>query len=463
MTPEDQALDQFVESRLSGYVQEIMDLCRQPSISARGEGAWDCAELLATIFRRHLLETQILETPGNPVVVARGQGQSPRTLLFYNHYDVQPPEPLELWTTPPFEPHLRDGCLFARGARDDKGEIVARLAAMDAARTANNGQLPCGITFVTEGEEEIGSPNIGQFVLDHAALLKSHAAIWEEGGTDGDGRPYTNLGCRGLLYVELSAQTLNADAHSGGAHILPNAAWRLLRALASLKGPDERILIEGFYENAEPPTPAEERLIAAMPASADKVMAQYGAKNLVNGLTGIEINRALFNPTCNIAGLTAGFQGPGLKTIIPASASAKVDFRLVPRQTPQDIFHKLRRHLDDNGFSDVVANELAAVFPYKAPAQDPFVELTARAGESAYGLPYQMSPSAGGTSPIYAFAHALGDIPVVTAGVGNGNTNRSHAPDEHVRLVDFQRAAGQIARIILGFGKLARDLSAAPS
>lgn len=447
-------IDSYLQDHLNDYIAETSELCAQPSISARGEGIRECAALLVKIFERHGFAVQQFETAGNPVLVAHCNGESDRTLLFYNHYDVQPPEPLELWTTPPFVPTIRAGALYARGTRDDKGEIVARLAAVEAVRSANKGQLPCGITFVVEGEEEIGSPHIAQFVREHTDILKCHGAIWEEGGTDSEGRPYTNLGCRGLLYVELSVNTLNLDAHSGGAHLLPNAAWRLLRALATLKDESERILIPGFYDAAQPPTPLDLKLMEAMPADADKIKTQYGATDLVNGVTGTAINRAIFNPTCNIAGLNAGYHGEGLKTIIPAKASAKIDFRLVPWQNPDDIFEKLSTHLNAQGFADIERKKVAAVWPYKAPADDPFVQLTARAGEDAYGLPYQLTPTAGGTTPVYAFANPLGDIPVVSAGVGYGFNNRSHAPDEHVRLEDFLKAMKHIARIVEGFGSL---------
>lgn len=452
MSDTTQAIDAFLSKGLDGYIAETAELCRQPSVSARGEGIRECAALVTQVFARRGFTVQTFETAGNPVIVAQAKGDSPRTLMFYNHYDVQPPEPLELWTTPPFAPTVRDGALYARGTRDDKGEIVARLAAVDAVRAAHGGTLPCGITFVVEGEEEIGSPHIAEFVRDHTDLLACQGAIWEEGGTDAEGRPYTNLGCRGLLYVEFSVETLGMDAHSGGAHILPNAAWRLLRALTSLKGPDERVLIPGFYDEAQPPTPLDVSLMEKMPADAEKTKAMYGAKHLVNDVTGTAISQAVFNPTCNIAGLTAGYQGEGLKTVIPAKATAKVDFRLVPWQNPEDIFAKLRAHLDAQGFTDVALKKVAAVWPYKAPADDPFVRLTAAAGEAAYGLPYQLTPTAGGTTPVYAFANPLGDIPVVSAGVGYGFNNRSHSPDEHVRLEDFLKATRHIARIVEGFG-----------
>ena len=446
-------LDTFLEKNLDLYIQETSELCAQPSISARKEGVLECAELVIQILERHGLQTQKFETAGSPVLVGRATGESERTLLFYNHYDVQPPEPLALWTTPPFQPAVRDGALYARGAMDDKGQFIARLAALDAVRHAHNGSLPCNVTFVVEGEEEIGSPHIAQFVRDHTDLLACHAAIWEEGGTDPEGNPITTLGCRGILYVELAVETLKMDAHSGGAHHLPNAAWRLVQALASLKEADGKIAIAGFYDDAHPPSAPDLALFDALPDTEEWLRETYGVKEFVGGLTGDDFKRAVFNPTCNIAGLTAGHQGEGLKTVIPARATAKVDFRLIPNQDPDDIFTKLRAHLDREGFTDVRVTRLGAMWPYKASAEDPFVLLAKRNAEAVYSRAYRIAPLAGGSSPIYAFAAPLGDIPVISAGVGNSN-NRAHSPDEYVRLDDFLNGARHIARILNDFAKL---------
>src|SRR5512132_3177502 len=174
-------IDQYLEAELDRYVGDTARLCAEPSVSARGEDLTPCAELVADLLRRHGFDAQLLPTPGQPVVVGRAAGRSPRALLMYNHYDVQPPEPLELWTTPPFEPTVREGALYARGAKDDKGELVARVAAVAAAREANGGELPCGITFVVEGQEEVASPHIAAFVRENTGLLACHGALWEEG------------------------------------------------------------------------------------------------------------------------------------------------------------------------------------------------------------------------------------------------------------------------------------------
>ena len=448
-----QSIDTFLEKHLDKYIQETAKLCAQPSVSARKEGTLECAELVAHTLHHHGFEVHKFETPGNPIIVGRAKGKSERTLMFYNHYDVQPPEPLDLWITPPFHPTLRDGALYARGAKDDKGEFVARLAAVDAVRETHHGTLPCGVTFVVEGEEEISSPHIAQFVRDHTDLLKCHGAIWEEGGVNQEGQPGTNLGRRGILYVELAVETLSRDAHSGAAHYLPNAAWRLLRALASLKDEDERILIHGFYDNVVPPSPIDIQMMEAQIDPEEWARENFGVREFVSGLRGKQLYHAVFNPTCNIAGITAGYQGEGSKTVIPARASAKIDFRLVPKQNPEDIFAKLRVHLDKQGFPDVEVAKIGAMWPYKAHADDPLVRLTARTGEEVYQKPYQLDAMGGGSSPVYAFAEPLGGIPVVNAGVGYTG-NRTHSPNEHVRLVDFLNASRHIARILNEFAKL---------
>jgi acetylornithine deacetylase/succinyl-diaminopimelate desuccinylase-like protein len=446
-------IDTYLAKNLDQYIQATAQLCAQPSVSTRGEGMETCAQMVAQLLNEHGFQVKVLSTPGNPVIVARAQGQSERTMLFYNHYDVQPPEPLELWTTPPFEPTLRNGALYARGAKDDKGELVARIAAVDAIRATNNGELPCGVLFVVEGEEEIGSPHIAQFVQDHTELLSCHGAIWEEGNLNRDGRPYLPLGTRGILYIELSVRTMKLDAHSGGAHYLPNAAWRLHGALDTLKGEAERIRIPGFYDRVIPPSRLNLAYLDALPDHEATTREQYGVQEFVRDLSGKELRRAVFEPTFNIAGLTAGYQGDGMKTVIPAQAKAKIDFRLVPKQDPEEIFFNLRAYLDEQGYSDVELTKLGAMWPFKMDGDDPLVELTARTGEEVYGQSSLIVPMWGGSSPVYAFAEPLGNIPVVRAGVGYWD-NRTHAPDEHVRLEDFANACRHIARILARFSEL---------
>ena len=398
---------------------------------------------------------QSFKTPGYPVIVGKAAGQSDRTLLFYNHYDVQPVDPLELWTTPPFEPAIRDGKLFARGAKDDKGELVARLAAMDAAREANEGELPCGVIFVIEGQEEVGSPHIAQFVQDHIDLLACDGAVWEEGMVNRDG-PVDILGRRGILTVELRVEAMKMDAHSGYGHQLPSAAWRLIWALNSLKDEDEHILIPGFYDDARSPSAEDRDLIEKIPnleKSQQALLDQYGIESFLGGLSGVEAGLSVFNPTCNIQGITTGYQGEGFKTVIPAVATAKLDFRLVPWMDPDDIEEKLRAHLIEQGFEDVIVTRTGAMWPYRADPSDPLVKLSSLTAKEVYGRETILIPSTGGSSPVYAFAKPLGNIPVISPGIGYWDS-RTHAPDEHFRIEDFLNTSQNIARILSRFGEL---------
>lgn len=452
MADKSQQIDEFLQAKLEPYIAKTARLCAQSSVSAHGEGMRECADIVADLLKEHDFEVQQFETPGNPIVVGHIKGVSERTLLCYNHYDVQPAEPFELWTTPPFEPTIRDGALYARGAKDDKGEFVARLAAFAAVRAAHGGEMPCGITFVVEGEEETGSPHVAQFVKENLDLLKSHGSIWEEGGIAPDGRPICLLGVRGVLSIELEVQTLSRDAHSGGASVLPNAAWRMLWALNSLKGPDERIRIPDFYDRAKPPSDLDMQLFASLPSFEAQYRQDFQVKRFVRDVTGEAFKSAEFEPTCNIQGIESGYHGAGMKTVIPARALAKVDFRLVPDQDPEDILEKLRTHLDNEGFEDVSVKKLGAMWPAKASPDNPLVTLTNRTAEDVYGLPSMIIPITGGSSPVYAFAGPL-NIPVVTAGVGYIGS-RTHSPDEHVRLDDFLNGARHIARIMDGFANL---------
>ena len=453
MTTINESIDTYLQTNLDRYIAETIRLCAQPSVSATGQGVAECADLVVELFAQHGLQVQKFETPGNPIIVGRASGRSGRILLFYNHYDVQPPEPLEEWTTPPFEPAIRDGMLFARGVGDDKGELIARLAALDAVRAANGGELPCGVVFVAEGEEEVGSHNIAAFVRAHTDLLKCNGAVWEGGGVGEEGGTSTTLGLRGVLNVEFTVQLMTMDAHSGGAHIFPSSVWRLIRALVSIKDEHERILIPGFYDQVKPPTELDLQLLDAQPDREARMREMLGIGEFVNGLTGKDLGRAVFNPTCNIQGFTAGYQGPGSKTIVPARASAKVDFRLVPDQDPLDIFEKLRRHLDSQGFADVSVTKNGAMWPFKASADDPFIAMAKRIGEELYQPPYRINPLSGGSSPEYAFAAPLGNIPIIDAGVGYFN-GRGHAPDENIRLADFLQGSRYLARILHSFASL---------
>jgi acetylornithine deacetylase/succinyl-diaminopimelate desuccinylase-like protein len=437
MNTTDIKIDAYIEQNLDYWIQQLARLCAQPSVSAQNLGITECAELVATMLREQGFDATVMASAGNPVVYGEGNGRSDKTLLFYLHYDVQPAEPLELWHSPPFVLDQRGDKLYARGVTDDKGHIICRLAALAAVRDAL-GYLPGNVKFIIEGEEEVGSPNMPAFIEEHQALLAADACIWEFGSVDYNGTPQQSLGMRGICYVELSVKTADIDAHSGlGGSLFPNAAWRLTWALNTLKDQDERILIPGFYDDVVGPSERDLELIAQLPDEAAELKAQFGLERFLLDMEGgVEFRKtAVFNPTCTICGLESGYQGPGAKTVLPATARAKVDFRLVPDQDPADIVQKLRAHLDAQGFSDVTVNYLGGGRPAKVDPDDPFVQLVNQAARDVYGVDPLVEPLIGGSGPNYPFIHTLG-LPLVSAGVGYPG-GQAHAPNENIRLDDF--------------------------
>jgi acetylornithine deacetylase/succinyl-diaminopimelate desuccinylase-like protein len=446
-------IDRYLETNLDKSIAELSKLVAQPSIGAQNLGMKECAALVADMLKRRGFKVQIMDTPGAPVVFGERKGKADKTLLIYNHYDVQPPEPLELWETPPFEPSLRDGKLYGRGVSDDKGHIAARLFALDAL-LESEGELPCNIKFIVEGEEETASVNLFEFIKKNKELLKADACLWEFGSVDHRDVPMQYLGLRGICYVELSVETASTDVHSGlGGSIFPNAAWRLVWALSTLKGPDEKIRIPGFYDGVRPPSKRDRELMAAMPEVADEYKSRYGIKQFIKGLSGgVDLRiEEVFTPTCTICGLTSGYQGPGSKTVLPARASAKVDFRLVPDQDPDDIRKKLRAHLDANGFSDIQITDLGGDPPARTDPDDPFIQLVAKTAEEVYKTPMQLVPLIGGSGPSHPFVHDL-RLPVATAGLGYPDT-RAHAPNENIRLDLYLKHARHMARVIGEFAR----------
>ncbi|MCJ7566173.1 MAG: M20/M25/M40 family metallo-hydrolase [Anaerolineales bacterium] len=448
------ALDDSITSNLQASLGDLSRLCAQPSIAAQNIGMAECAELTAELLVSRGFKVQVLPTKGFPVVYAERKGLADRTLLFYNHYDVQPPEPLELWDSPPFEPTLREGKMFARGVSDDKGHIICRLAAMDAF-IMSEGDLPCNVKFLIEGEEEIGSTNLPEFIRGNLDLLAADACIWEFGGVDSEGTPEQVAGLRGICYVELNVRSASFDAHSGlGGSIFPNAAWRLIWALNSLKGPDEHIRLPGFYDRVLPPSKRDLDLMAQFPDKAEEYQSTYGLSGFLKDIEGgIDLlQEGIFNPTCTVCGLTSGYQGPGSKTVLPALASAKVDFRLVPDQDPEEVVLQLQNHLDSEGFHDVEVTYLAGENPARTDLDDPFLHLVVNTAEDVYGLPQRILPMSPGSGPNHSFIHDL-KVPVATAGISYPKAN-IHAPNENVVIDNFITGVQHTVRIMAEFSRL---------
>jgi len=439
----------YIDDHWQEGVADLMRLCRQPSISAQGVGMPEMVQLLAQMMSEYGISTRILPVPKGkyPVVYGELSGELPATILFYDHYDVQPPEPLELWTSPPFEPIQREGKLFGRGVSDNKGNTVARLLALRAFQKMR-GKLPISVKFLIEGEEEIGSPNLGAFVERNRRLLKADACIWECGGVNWKDQPIIMLGLKGILYVELEARGASQDVHSSMGTVVPNPAWRLVWALASLKDMDENIQIAGFYDNVRPPTKQEIAAIKAIPPDDEETKQSLGLKEFVKGVSGFDYrSRYILEPICNICGIYSGYTGPGSKTVLPCVARAKLDFRLVPDQRPNEILSKLRKHLDSHGFSDIaIAPTTEGENPARTPLDSPFVTIVAATGREVFGADPVIMPAMAGSGPMYYFTDTLG---LPTAGIGVDYLgSRAHAPDENIRLADFILGTKHVAALL---------------
>ncbi|HLI05388.1 MAG TPA: M20/M25/M40 family metallo-hydrolase [Ktedonobacteraceae bacterium] len=436
------AVNSYLETHPDEARELLELLTRQPSVAAQGLGMAEMAALVEKLLQETGFSTRRLDVEGAPTAIyGELRGRSPYTVLLYNHYDVQPAEPLELWNTPPFEPTVREGKLYARGSSDNKGEIAARLAAMRAL-LATNSELPITLRWIIEGEEEVGSPHFAAIAERYAPLLKADASFWEGSHFGPTGRPELLLGTKGLLYVQLEAEGAGTDAHSGSAPILPSPAWRLVHALASLKTPQGRVLISGFYEDVLPPSQQQLAAIADQPNMDAELRAAYRVDHFVDNLSGAALRERLaFAPTCNIAGLLSGYTGSGVKTVLPSKAMAKIDFRLVPNQEPQDITAKLRAYLDAQGYSDISLTVLGAAEPVVTPMEEPIVQQVMKIARQYSGQKPVINPIGGGTLPLLGALRRFVGVPGLAV-PGNPTywANGAHAPNEHIRLADLQQA-----------------------
>lgn len=419
-------------------------LCRQPSVSAEGRALDETAAVVQEMLREAAFETRQLRADSGPAAVWGEQaGRSDYTLLLYNHYDVQPVEPLELWESPPFEPTVRDGCLFARGTADNKGELAVRLAVIRAIRE-QRGELPIGIRWIIEGEEEVASPHFDEIVRANTELLRADGCLWEGSPARlSDGRPCVTLGFKGVLAIRLDVARLKGDQHSMTAGVLPNAAWTVVQALASLRNPDGSVRIPGFYDAVRAPTEAELRAIADESDSEEVALRDTTqVAELLDGLAGPAFReRISFGPTCNINGLDSGYSGPGMKTIVPARASAWLDFRLVADQDPHTILALLRSHLQAEGFADVEVTALGRAEPAGTSLDHELVRTVAGVAEAVAGRPASITVRSGATLPIvYSLERHVG-VPGVSAPDNPLYFGANlHAPNEHVKLGDIGHA-----------------------
>jgi acetylornithine deacetylase/succinyl-diaminopimelate desuccinylase-like protein len=445
------AVDAYIEKNSRRFVEELKELCSFPSISNHGrEAVGPAREWLAGRLARFTDRVETLDAGGMPALYAEVPGTGRRKLLLYQHYDVQPVDPIDLWTSPPFEPAEKDGRIVARGVADDKADVMARIHAVETLKSL--GEIPVTLRFLVEGEEEIGSKTFEKIAHDHAAKLHAEGCLWESGTSfDDAGRPTLQFGCRGLLYVQLRVKMLDFDQHSGFASIYPSATMYMIGALASLRDQEMNIRLEGFYDKVVKPTEADRRMMAKIDPEVEKRRQLIGFERLVRDPKPEQvIEQMLFTPTCNIAGVTTGYQGPGSKTVLPAEATAKLDFRLIPNQDPADVLDQLRKHLDSHGFEKVEIVWSDAEKPARSEVDSAVARTMIDCVRELHGEPI-LWPFMPATGPMHPVVSDLGIPTVLPVGVGRPD-NRIHAPNENIHAADYINAIRLMCRVWERFG-----------
>jgi acetylornithine deacetylase/succinyl-diaminopimelate desuccinylase-like protein len=446
-----------IDERMPAWTEELADLCRIPSEASDISALRAAAHWTAQRLERLGAHVEIIRLPDRPDVaplVVAEIGDEPRVISMVQHYDVQPAAPHDLWTTPAYAPTVRDGRLFARGATDNKGEMMSRIWGIEA-YLATVGPLPCRVRFLVEGEEESGSEHLDALLDQRPELRRADGALIEGGSVDYSGRPVMTAGARGGFSVELVAKTLAYDAHSSLATLLPSAPVRLVLALASLYDRDGLPSWPGLLTGARQPTETQLAAVAALPTDdLEAIKAEYGVTAFVGGREGASAWLAdAFAVTCNIQGLWSGYTGPGGNTIVPAEAHARLDMRIIPDQDPAALWDALRAHLDAGGFGDIQMRTFEGSEPaYWSSIDDPIVDAAATVSEAVLGKDAVRFVSMSGIVPMYQVC-ARDDVPMTTLGA-SGEDCRAHAPDENYPLAMAADAAEITARFLDAFADL---------
>ncbi|MEM3222131.1 MAG: M20/M25/M40 family metallo-hydrolase [Saccharolobus sp.] len=430
----------------------LIEFLKIPSISALGQGIEDAANFLKDNIERLLgVKAYVERTKGHPVVYSEINVNAKKTILIYNHYDVQPVDPLNEWKYNPFSATIENNKIYARGASDNKGTLMARLFAIK--HLLDKKELNVNIKLLYEGEEEIGSINLEDYIEKNSNKLKADSVIMEGAGLDAKGRPQIVLGVKGLLYVELILDYGIRDLHSSNAPIVRNPCIDLIRTISTLVNEDGKVLIDKFYDDVRPLTDEERKLLEKYDVDVEELKNALGFKELKYNNREKLVEALITYPTCNVDGFECGYTGKGSKTIVPHKAMAKLDFRLVPDQDPYKIFQLLKEHLKKVGFKGEII-PYGFEYPVRTSVNATVVKAMIEAAKKVYESEPQIIINSAGTQPMGLFVYKLGIRDAVSAIGAGGYYSNAHAPNENINIDDYYKAIKHTEEFLKIYGSL---------
>ena len=451
--------DRYVDRHARSFTERLQALCRMPSVAARGTGVRATAEAVEQLMQRSGAGTRVFKIGSGYPIIFGEFGAGSHSFLVYGHYDVAPVGQLTSWAAGPFSATLIDGKLYSRGAANSKGDLVARLAAVEAYQKTF-GKLPVCLRFVVEGEAGIGSNSLYRFTEEQAEMLRADGCIWEEGYKDTQERLVISLGFKGITFIELRVHGARTDLHSKWGAIVPNPAWRLTQALSTLTSPKGVITIDGFSSHIAPISAEDNEALKRIELDEAALKSEFRIAHWLRGMKGQSlVKEHIFGPTCTICGIQTGHTEAGPKTVLPSTAMARLDFRLVPDLTPALVVELLREHLDVRGFKDVEIIELGSAPVTKSSAQSIVARAAIESAPEVYGhepIVYPLDPASG---PVGAIC-GVNDppTPVVSFGTSYSGSN-PHGPDENIRIEDYLQAIKFFGRVIYQLGQQGKQKS----
>ena len=445
--------DRYVDRHARSFTERLQAICRMPSVAARGTGMRAMADNVEQMMQRVGIGTRSFRVGAGYPIIYGECGSGAQSYIIYGHYDVQPVGHLSDWSYGPFAATIVDGKLYARGAANSKGDLIARLAAVEAYQKTF-GKLPVSLRFFVDGEDGLGSPSLYRFAAENSEMMTAAGCIWDEGYKDTRERPVISLGFKGIQFLELRAHGARTDLHSKWGAIVPNPAWRLVQALATITSPKGVITIDGFSSCVAPISDEDSEALKMIELDEAGLKREFRIPGWVRSMKGPAlVKEHIFGPTCTICGIRTGHTEAGVKTVLPSTAMARLDFRLVPDLTPELVLKLLREHLDVRGFKDIEISELGNAPLAKSSATSAIACAVIGSAAEVYGvspLVYPMDPSSG---PVGAVCGASSPpTPVASFGISYAGSN-PHGPDENIRVDDFLQSIKFIGRVIHKLGE----------